>query len=85
MAEQQNISKQVLENKVGKNYKVLVEDMSFDGKYFVGRTMQDVPEEDGLVYIENDGSFDVNEILNNFVNCKITDVTNYDLKGKIVK
>ena len=85
MAEQQKISKQVLENKVGKNYKVLVEDMSFDGKYFVGRTMQDVPEEDGLVYIENDGSFDVNEILNNFVNCKITDVTNYDLKGKIVK
>ena len=85
MAEQQKISKQVLEKKVGKNYKVLVEDMSFDGKYFVGRTMQDVPEEDGLVYIENDGSFDVNEILNNFVNCKITDVTNYDLKGKIVK
>ena len=85
MAEQQKISKQVLENKVGKNYKVLVEDMSFDGKYFVGRTMQDVPEEDGLVYIENDGSFDINEILNNFVNCKITDVTNYDLKGKIEK
>ena len=85
MAEQQKISKQVLENKVGKTYKVLVEDMSFDGKCFVGRTMQDVPEEDGLVYIENDGSFDVNEILNNFVNCKITDVTNYDLKGKIVK
>ena len=85
MAEQQKISKQVLENKVGKTYKVLVEDMSFDGKYFVGRTMQDVPEEDGLVYIENDGSFDVNEILNNFVNCEITDVTNYDLKGKIVK
>ena len=85
MAEQQTISKQVLENKVGKTYKVLVEDMSFDGKYFVGRTMQDVPEEDGLVYIENDGSFDVNEILNKFVNCKITDVTNYDLKGKIVK
>ena len=84
MAEQQKISKQVLENKVGKNYKVLVEDMSFDGKYFVGRTMQDVPEEDGLVYIENDGSFDINEILNNFINCKITDVTNYDLIGEII-
>ena len=84
MAEQQTISKQVLENKVGKTYKVLVEDMSFDGKYFVGRTMQDVPEEDGLVYIENDGSFDINEILNNFINWKITDVTNYDLIGEII-
>ena len=84
MAEQQKISKQVLENKVGKYYKVLVEDMSFDGKYFVGRTMQDVPEEDGSVYIENDGSFDINEILNNFINCKITDVTNYDLIGEII-
>ena len=83
MAEQQKISKQVLENKVGKTYKVLVEDMSFDGKYFVGRTMQDVPEEDGLVYVKNDGKLNEKDILNNFVNCKIIDVSNYDLIGVI--
>lgn len=84
MKAQAEISLENLKNKIGKTYKVLVEDKSFDGKYFIGRTMQDVPEEDGLVYIKNDGSFDVNEILNNFVNCKITDVTNYDLIGEMI-
>ena len=44
MEAQQEISKQILKNKIGKIYRVLVEDMSFDGKYFIGRTMQDVPE-----------------------------------------
>lgn len=85
MEAQQEISKEILTNKIGKNYKVLVEDMSFDGKYFIGRTMQDVPEEDGLVYIKNNKDLDENTILNNFVNCKIIEVSNYDLIGKIQK
>ncbi len=85
MEVQQEISKEILTNKIGKNYKVLVEDMSFDGKYFIGRTMQDVPEEDGLVYIKNNKDLDENTILNNFVNCKIIEVSNYDLIGEIQK
>ena len=85
MEAQQEISKEILTNKIGKNYKVLVEDMSFDGKYFIGRTMQDVPEEDGLVYIKNNKDLDENTILNNFVNCKIIEVSNYDLIGEIQK
>ena len=85
MEAQQEISKEILTNKIGKNYKVLVEDISFDGKYFIGRTMQDVPEEDGLVYIKNNKDLDENTILNNFVNCKIIEVSNYDLIGEIQK
>ena len=85
MEAQQEISKEILTNKIGKNYKVLVEDMSFDGKYFIGRTMQDVPEEDGLVYIKNNKDLDENTILNNLVNCKIIEVSNYDLIGEIQK
>ena len=85
MEAQQEISKEILTNKIGKNYKVLVDDMSFDGKYFIGRTMQDVPEEDGLVYIKNNKDLDENTILNNFVNCKIIEVSNYDLIGEIQK
>lgn len=83
MKAQAEISLRNLEDKIGKTYKVLVEDMSFDGKYFIGRTMQDVPEEDGLVYIRNDGNLNEKDILNNFVNCKIEDVSNYDLIGVI--
>ena len=83
MEAQQEISKQILENKIGKIYRVLVEDMSFDSKYFIGRTMQDVPEEDGLVYIKNNENLNESEILNNFIDCKIVDVSNYDLIGDI--
>lgn len=83
MKVQSEISLENLEKKIGNIYKVLIEDISFDGKYLIGRTMQDVPEEDGLVYIENDGNLDEKDILNNFVNCKITDVSNYDLIGII--
>lgn len=83
MKAQAEISLENSKNKIGKTYKVLVEDKSFDGKYFIGRTMQDVPEEDGLVYIQNDGKLNEKDILNSFIECKITDVSNYDLIGEI--
>ena len=41
--------------------------------------MQDIPEEDGVVYIKNDKNINENEILNSFVECQITDVSDYDL------
>ena len=83
MEVQQEISKQILEEKIGKTYKILIEDISFDKKYLIGRTMQDVPEEDGLVYIKKDKNLNENEVLNSFINCKIIDVSNYDLIGEI--
>ena len=84
MKAQKQISLEKQENKIGKTYKVLVEDISFDGKYFVGRTMQDVPEEDGLVYIKDAQNYKQEDILNHFVECKIEEVSEYDLIGKIV-
>ena len=84
MKAQKQISLEKQENKIGKTYKVLVEDISFDGKYFVGRTMQDVPEEDGLVYIKNAQNYKQEDILNHFIECRIEEVSEYDLIGKIV-
>ena len=83
MKEQQKISAENLKSKIGKTYKVLVEDISFDGKYFVGRTMQDVPEEDGVVYIKNTSNKKREDLLNKFIDIKILDVSNYDLIGEI--
>ena len=54
---QQNISRENLMKKLNNEYEILVEDISFDGKYYVGRTMQDVPEIDGLVYIKNERKY----------------------------
>ena len=50
MALQQKISKEVLESKVGKTYEVLLEDITDDGEYFIGRTYMDVPSEDGVAF-----------------------------------
>ena len=75
MSLQQKISKQNLENKIGKEVEVLVEDKSFDGKTYIGRSYMDVPEIDGVVYIESDDEIQIGS----FVKCTITDVKEYDL------
>ena len=78
---QQEISNEILKNKIGNICEVLIEHKTFDGKYLVGRTKQDVPEMDGLVYIKNNNKED---LTNKFVNCKIVDIiNNYDLEGEI--
>ena len=84
MAEQQEISRENLERKIGKKYNALIEDISFDGKYFIGRTMQDVPEIDGIVFIKNDEkNANSEDMINKFVMCEIVDVSDYDLIGKM--
>lgn len=81
---QQEISKELQSKKIGKIYEVLIEDISFDGKYYIGRTIQDVPEMDGIVYIKNKINKKPEEILNHFINCKIIDVNDYDMISEIV-
>lgn len=78
---QQEISKQNLEKKIGKVYKALIEDVSFDGKYYIGRTYMDVPDMDGVVFIKNEDR-DRSKI-GEFINCKIIEVKDYDLIGEI--
>ena len=79
MKTQQDISRMLQEDKIGKIYEVLVEDISFDGKYYIGRTMQDVPDIDGIVHIKNETDENQEKILNHFIDCEIVDVENYDL------
>ena len=81
MSEQKEISKKKLEEQIRKKMQVLIENVSFDGKYLVGRTRNDVPEEDGIVYIKRT---DKNEnLLNQFIWCKIVDVSDYDLIAEV--
>ena len=84
MEKQQIISNDKLKEKIGTILEVLIEDISFDGKYFIGRTVNDVPEIDGLIYIENTKNIKAENILNMFKNCEITNVNDYDLVGKFV-
>ena len=76
---QQEISRKKLEKKLNKEYEVLIEDITFDGKYYIGRTMQDAPDIDGLVYIKNNSGNSKESKLNKFEKCKITEISDYDL------
>ncbi len=82
MSLQKQISESLGKEKVGKTYKVLVENMSFDKKYLIGRTYMDVPDEDGVVYIKNSCN---DSLIGQFVNVKITDYKDYDLIGEVQK
>ncbi len=80
---QQDISNKKLHEKIGKEYEVLIENLSFDGKYYIGRSIEDIPEEDGVIFIKNDKQ--EKNILNTFKKCKILEVSNdYDLIGKFI-
>jgi len=76
---QQKISHDSLREKIGKEYEVLLENITEDGKYFIGRTYMDVPDMDGVIYVPKNKKIN----LNSFANCKIIDVNEYDLIGKI--
>ena len=78
---QQKNSNENLQRKIGQELEVLIEDISFDGKYLIGRTKQDVPDIDGLIYIKNEKE---KQLVNQFVKVQVTDVKDYDLIGKII-
>ena len=76
---QQGISRENLENKIGTTQKTRIDGITKNQKYYVGRTYMDVPEIDGVVYIKNTKQLD----LGDWVDCKITEVKDYDLMGEI--
>lgn len=62
MQMQKEISKQNLEKKLGNVYECLIENSSFDGKYYIGRTYMDVPDEDGVVFIKKEKDIPIRNI-----------------------
>ena len=87
MSIQQEISHNNLSQKIGQEFEVIVENISFDKKYLIGRTSKDVPDIDGIVYIKFENSKennkDITEYKNKFVKCKIIDIKDYDLIAEI--
>ena len=73
---QQKISEEKLRENIGGEFEVLVERIT--DKYIIGRTVKDVPDMDGLIYIKNSTPAKIGE----FITCKVTDVKEYDLIGE---
>lgn len=79
MSLQQEVSKENLEKQIGRNIEILIEEKSFDGKTYIGRTYMDVPDIDGIVYLNTEKELQIGE----FTTGKIIDVSNYDFICRI--
>jgi ribosomal protein S12 methylthiotransferase len=77
MNQQQEISQQLNQEKIGQIFKVLVDRREAD--YFVGRTQYDSPEVDNEVLIPADRDLQ----LGAFYQVKITGAEEFDLYGKL--
>lgn len=78
---QKEISNESQKLLVGKELEVLVETKTFDNKYYVGRSRREVPDIDGLIYIEMiDKSLE-----GKYVKVKIIESREYDLIGKVIE
>jgi len=80
MAIQQGISYEKNQQKVGSNFKVLIDKK--EGDFFTGRTEFDSPEVDNEVLIEADKQY---VTPGSFVNVQISRAEDFDLYGQIVK
>lgn len=78
---QQQISAERLREKVGKTYNCLIENITEDGQYYIGRTYMDVPSEDGVVYVQ----YEDGVLIDDFIEVTIIDSTAYDLYGIVKK
>ncbi len=81
MTLEQQISKIKLEEKIGNIYEAIVDGFSNDNKFICARSYMDIPNEDGTIFIKNDGNVKPGD----FIKCKITAVRNYDMLGELVK
>ena len=75
----QKTSKENLQKTIEKTYDALIEGKTFDGKYYIGRTYMDIPNEDGVVFIKNTKP----NLEGAWARVKITDIREYDLIGEI--
>ena len=80
MSLEQQISRIKLEEKIGNEYEAIVDGFSADNKFICARSYMDIPNEDGTIFIKNNGKVKPGD----FVKCKITAVKNYDLIGEIL-
>ncbi len=76
---QQKVSNSLLKERIGKEYECLIENVTDDGKYFIGRSYMDVPSEDGVIFIKYNSRY----MINDFVNVKVISSLDYDLIGEI--
>ena len=79
MQDQYSIMEEKNNEKIGKTYKVVVEDYDGYSDSYTGRTYMDAPEIDGLVKFTSHKDLDIGD----FVDVEIFDIEDYDLIGEV--
>lgn len=79
MQDQYSIMEEKNNEKIGKTFKVVVEDYDGYSDSYTGRTYMDAPEIDGLVKFTSHKDLDIGD----FVDVEIFDVEDYDLIGEV--
>lgn len=79
MQDQYSIMEEKNNEKIGKTYRVVVEDYDGYSDSYTGRTYMDAPEIDGLVKFTSHKDLDIGD----FVDVDIFDVEDYDLIGEV--
>lgn len=74
---QQQVSKEINSNKIGKIYKVLIE--GFNGDYWYGRNFEMAPDIDGKVFFKSKAKLQVGD----FIDIRVTENLEYDLIGVV--
>ena len=72
---QAEIAKKVARKHIGEELEVILEERSFDGKYYVARSYMDSPDIDGVIFV----SCDEDNLEGQFVKVRITMSQDYDL------
>ncbi|MDD3304176.1 MAG: 30S ribosomal protein S12 methylthiotransferase RimO [Clostridia bacterium] len=81
---QKEISLKNNKKRIGKQYEVIVEDVSPDNQYFVCRSMCEAPDVDGRIYIKIDDDNVDKIIVGGFIHVEIIECNEYDLYAKIL-
>lgn len=79
MQDQYSIMEEKNNEKIGKTYRVVVEDYDGYSDSYTGRTYMDAPEIDGLVKFTSQKDLDIGD----FADVEIFDVEDYDLIGEV--
>ena len=78
---QKEISKQNEQKLIGRELEILIEDISLDRKYYIGRSYMDVPEIDGVAYVKNNNTKE--DLIGKYIKAKVVEVKDYDIIANI--
>ncbi len=75
---QQEISKENEKKLIGKELEILVEGITNNEKFYVGRSYMDIPDIDGLAYIKNEDDVIDKDLIGKYITAKVVEVKDYD-------